>query len=114
MDFPYVTLSSHNADRLSAFYRELTEQPVTMDEGAYLVLGTGPGARLAFQRIGPGQPLVPAHVDLRVTDLAAATARVEAAGGRVGDEFNEVGARWRHAFDPDGNVFCLMSAETTA
>ena len=31
MDFAYVTLSSHNADRLSRFYRELTEQPVTMD-----------------------------------------------------------------------------------
>jgi len=110
MDFGYVTLSSHNADRLSRFYRELTDQSVTMDEGAYIVLGEGPAPRLAFQRITPGQPLVPAHVDLRVTDLAAATARVEEAGGRVGGEFNEVGARWRHAFDPDGNVFCLMAA----
>jgi predicted enzyme related to lactoylglutathione lyase len=110
MDFAYVTLSSHNADQLSRFYRELTEQPVTMDEGAYVVLGEGPGARLAFQRIAPGRPVVPAHVDLRVTDLAAATARVETAGGRVGEEFNEVGSRWRHAYDPDGNVFCLMAA----
>jgi len=113
MDFAYVTLSSHNADRLSRFYRELTEQPVTMDEGAYVVLGEGPAPRLAFQRIAPGQTVVPAHVDLRVADLAAATARVEASGGRVGEEFNEVGARWRHAFDPDGNVFCLMAAATT-
>ena len=110
MDFAYVTLSSHNADRLSRFYRALTDQPVTMDEGAYLVLGDGPSPRLAFQRIAPGQPVVAAHVDLRVPDLGAAMARVEAAGGRVGEEFNEVGARWRHAFDPDGNVFCLMAA----
>ena len=110
MDFAYVTLSSHNADRLSRFYRELTDQPVTMDEGAYVVLGDGPGPRLAFQRITPGRPLVAAHVDLRVPALATATALVEAAGGRVGEEFNEVGARWRHAFDPDGNVFCLMAA----
>ena len=110
MDFAYVTLSSHNADELARFYRELTDQPVTMDEGAYVVLGDGPRPRLAFQRIAAGQPLVAAHVDLRVPDLAAATAQVEAAGGRVGAEFNEVGARWRHAFDPDGNVFCLMAS----
>jgi predicted enzyme related to lactoylglutathione lyase len=113
MDFAYVTTSSHNADRLSRFYQELTGQPVTMDEDAYVVLGKGPGSRLAFQRIAPGQPLVPVHVDLRVADLGAATARVEDAGGRVGEEFAEVGARWRHAFDPDGNVFCLMSADAT-
>jgi predicted enzyme related to lactoylglutathione lyase len=110
MDFAYVTLSSHDTDRLSRFYRELTGQPVTMDEGAYVVLGEGPGSRLAFQRIAPGQPVAPVHVDLRVADLGVAAARVEAAGGRVGEEFNEVGARWRHAFDPDGNVFCLMAA----
>ena len=110
MDFAYVTLSSHNADRLSRFYRELTDQPVSMDEGAYVVVGEGPGPRLAFQRITPGQPIVAAHVDLRVPDLAAASTRVEAAGGRVGEEFNEVGSRWRQAFDPDGNVFCLMAA----
>jgi predicted enzyme related to lactoylglutathione lyase len=110
MDFAYVTLSSHDAGRLSSFYRELTEQPVTMDEGAYVVLGDGPGSRLAFQRIAPGQPLAPVHIDLRVADLSAAAARVEAAGGRVGEEFAEVGARWRQAFDPDGNVFCLMAA----
>ena len=112
MDFAYVTLSSHNADRLSRFYRELTSAPVTMDEGAYVVLGGGPGPRLAFQRVASGQPIVPAHVDLRVADLADATARVRQAGGRVGEEFAEVGARWRHAFDPDGNVFCLMSASS--
>src|SRR3954453_3410763 len=113
MDFSYVTMSSHNADRLGQFSRARTDQPGTMDEGAYVVLGGGPGPRLAFQRIAPGQSLVPAHVDLRVAGLAAATARGEAAGGRVGEDFNEVGARWRHAFDLDGNVFCLMAAATT-
>ena len=110
MDFAYVTLSTHNADRLSAFYRELTGQPVTMNEGAYVVLGEGPAPRLAFQRIAAGQSLVPVHVDLRVSDLAAAAARVQAVGGTVGEEYAEVGARWRQAYDPDGNVFCLMAA----
>jgi len=110
MDFAYVTLSSHDAARLTRFYGELTGQPVTMDEGAYSVLGNGPAPRLAFQKVAADQPFAPAHVDLRVADLGAATERVLAAGGRLGEEIAELGMRWRQAFDPDGNVFCLMAA----
>src|SRR5438309_10580840 len=101
MDFAYTTTSSHAASDLTRFYAQLTGQPVTMDEGAYTILGDGPGPRLAFQQIASGQPVVPVHVDLRVGDLAAAAEMVRAAGGRVGEEFAEVGARWRHAFDLD-------------
>src|SRR4051794_41945910 len=108
MDFAYVTLSSHDADRLSRFYRELTDQEVTMDEGAYLVLGEGPAPRLAFQRIEPGQSLVAAHVDLRVADLAAATARVEAGGGRGGEGVNEGGAPGGAGLGPGRQGFLLV------
>jgi predicted enzyme related to lactoylglutathione lyase len=110
--FAYVTISSHGADRLVRFYGELTGQPIAFEAGAYTVIGGGegaaPGARLAFQQIAPGQPVIPAHVDLHVGDIGRASERVLALGGRVGDEFEEVGSVWRHAFDPDGNVFCLM------
>src|SRR4051794_41531571 len=112
MDFAYVTLSSHDADRLSRFYRELTDQEVTMDEGAYVVLGEGPAPRLAFQRIAPGQSLVAAHVDLRVADLAAATARVEAGGGRGGGGVNQGGGRGGDAVGPGGHGFLLIAAAT--
>jgi hypothetical protein len=30
-------------------------------------------------------------------------------GGRLGDKHAEVGSVWQQAFDPDGNVFCLMA-----
>src|SRR4051794_18005933 len=106
--FAYVTISSHRADRLVRFYGELTGQPVTFDAAPYTVLGEGGGARLAFQQVAAGQPCVPAHVDLHVGDLANAAERVTRLGGQVGGEFAEVGSVWRHAFDPDGNVFCLM------
>ena len=106
--FAYVTISSRQADRLVQFYGELTGQPVTFEAAPYTVLGEGPGARLAFQQVASGQPHVPAHVDLHVGDLANAAERVTRLGGRVGREFAEVGSVWRHAFDPDGNVFCLM------
>jgi predicted enzyme related to lactoylglutathione lyase len=49
------------------------------------------------------------HVDFHVADLDAACARVEELGGRLGDRHLEVGSLWRQAFDPDGNVFCLLS-----
>ena len=110
MDFAYTTVSSHGASDLTRFYAQLTGQPITMNEGAYTILGDGAGPRLAFQQVAAGQALIPVHIDLRVRDLAAAADQVLAAGGRVGEEFAEVGARWRQAFDPDGNVFCLMSA----
>ena len=111
MDFAYVTLSSHDAGRLQRFYAELTGAPVAFQEGAYTVLGNGDsGARLAFQQIAAGQSVIPAHVDLRATDLDEAGRRVVAAGGRLGERFAEVGSVWRQAYDPDGNVFCLMGS----
>jgi len=111
MEFAYVTLSSHDADRLYRFYATLTGAPVTFQQGAYTVLGDGnSGARLAFQQVGAGQPVIPAHVDLRTRRPDEAAQRVVDAGGRLGEAFDEVGSVWRQAFDPDGNVFCLMSA----
>ena len=110
MDFAYVTLSSHDADRLQRFYAALTGAQVTFQEGAYTVLGDGTNARLAFQQIAAHQPVVPAHVDLRSDNLHEAGQRVVEAGGRLGESFAEVGSVWRQAYDPDGNVFCLMAS----
>ena len=109
--FSYVTLSSHRAEELVRFYRGLTGSPVAFAAGAYTVIGPddpAAGARLAFQQVAPGNPLVPAHVDLTVKDLDAAAERVRALGGTVGERFAEIGSVWHQAFDPDGNVFCLM------
>jgi predicted enzyme related to lactoylglutathione lyase len=105
------TLSSHRAEALVRFYRGLTGSPVAFAAGAYTVIGSedpAAGARLAFQQVAPGSTLVPAHVDLNVTDLEAAADRVRELGGTVGERFEEIGSVWRQAFDPDGNVFCLM------
>jgi predicted enzyme related to lactoylglutathione lyase len=109
--FSYVTLSSHRADELVRFYRGLTGSPVAFAAGAYTVIGPedpGRNARLAFQQVAPGNRVIPAHVDLSVRDLEAAADQVRALGGNVGERFEEIGSRWYQAFDPDGNVFCLM------
>jgi predicted enzyme related to lactoylglutathione lyase len=110
MDFAYLTISTYDAARLRRFYAGLTGTAVTYDEPPYSVLGDGgAGARLAFQQIAVGQPIVAAHVDLHVEDIAAAGERVREAGGTLGADHSHAGTVWQQAFDPDGNVFCLMS-----
>ena len=113
--FSYVTISSTDAPRLVDFYRRLTESDVGFQQGAYTVLDNGrPGAKLAFQAIDAGQPVVAAHIDIGVDDIDVVGEQIVAMGGRLGERFEEVGSVWQQAFDPDGNVFCLMArpAET--
>jgi len=105
----YVTVSSTNAARLVRFYRELTGDATTFEAGAYTVIGPGPRpAALAFQQVAAHGESVPVHIDLHVDDIEVAGREVERLGGRLGDKHAEVGSHWQQAFDPDGNVFCLM------
>jgi predicted enzyme related to lactoylglutathione lyase len=88
---------------------------VTFDAGAFTVISSDVAApvQLAFQRAA-SEPQAPVHVDLHVADIDVASTEVLRLGGRLGDHHEEVGSVWRHAFDPDGNVFCLMSSATPA
>jgi len=110
----YVTLSSPQADRLREFYSQLMSLAVSFQGGAYAVIGEGsvPPVRLAFQQVS-GEPAAAVHVDLHVRDIDAAAETVVALGGTLGERYEEVGSVWRQAFDPDGNVFCLMAAATS-
>lgn len=111
----YVTISSAQAERLRAFYAALTQLEVSFQAGAYEVIGDGPTrpVRLAFQQVS-GTPAAAVHLDLHVTDLDAASEAVVELGGTLGERYDEVGSVWRQAFDPDGNVFCLMAQSATA
>jgi predicted enzyme related to lactoylglutathione lyase len=105
----YATLSSPRADRLVAFYQALLASEITFDEAPYTVIGEGTPVRLAFQQVESADASTPVHIDLHVTDLARTAERVERLGGRLGDHHTGVGSVWRQAFDPDGNVFCMLS-----
>jgi len=105
----YATMSSPQAHRLVAFYQALLASDVTFDEAPYTVLGHGTPMRIAFQQVQSDQAQTPVHLDLHVVDVAAVGDRIEALGGRLGDRHTGVGSQWRQAFDPDGNVFCLLS-----
>jgi predicted enzyme related to lactoylglutathione lyase len=106
----YATISSQQPDRLRQFYSELMQLDVVFQAGAFAVIAkeSPPPVHLAFQHVDEvGSPV---HIDLHVTDVEAAAAEVVRLGGRLGEAHEEVGSRWRQAFDPDGNVFCLMGS----
>ena len=107
----YVTVASPQADRLREFYAALLSLEVSFQAGAYTVIGEGAArpVRLAFQQVH-GDPAAPVHIDLHVSDIDAAGEMVVALGGTLGEGYEEVGSVWRQAFDPDGNVFCLMGS----
>ena len=66
---------------------------------------------LRFQRVPePKTVKNRLHLDVSVTDLDAADARVEALGGRrlSAEPFAEYGYRWHVMADPEGNEFCLV------
>jgi predicted enzyme related to lactoylglutathione lyase len=111
----YVTISSKEPERLIDFYTRLMRQRVTFEAGAFTVISSdvAPSVHLAFQRVAE-QTQTAVHVDLHVADVDAAGTEVLRLGGRLGDRHEEVGSVWRHAFDPDGNVFCLMSSASAA
>ena len=105
----YATMSSPQAHRLVAFYQALLASDVTFDQAPYTVLGHGMPMRIAFQQVQSDAAPTPVHLDLHVVDVAAVGERIEGLGGRLGDRHTGVGSQWRQAFDPDGNVFCLLS-----
>jgi predicted enzyme related to lactoylglutathione lyase len=108
--FAYATISSPQAGRLVAFYRGLLDREVTFDTAPYTVIApTQRPVCIAFQQVESTSAATPVHVDMHAVDLDAASARVEQLGGRLGDRHSGVGSVWRQAFDPDGNVFCLLS-----
>lgn len=106
----YVTVTSPQADRLREFYAQLMSLEVSFQAGAYTVIGDGPTrpVRLAFQQ-AHGEAAAAVHIDLHVPDIDAAAEKVVELGGTLGERYDEIGSVWRQAFDPDGNVFCLMA-----
>jgi predicted enzyme related to lactoylglutathione lyase len=76
-----------------------------------LLPADGNGIEVLLQRVAePKTTKNRVHLDLRVPDLAAETARVEALGARrVTDEpIEEYGWVWHVLTDPDGNEFCVL------
>jgi catechol 2,3-dioxygenase-like lactoylglutathione lyase family enzyme len=117
----YTNLGTPDVHRLAHFYADLLGWTVEVDEPGWATLanpGGGPG--LAFQLeqhhvrpvwpARPGEPQMTAHLEIRVDDLAAASAHAVGCGATVAD-FQPQQDVLVH-LDPDGHPFCLYVEET--
>jgi predicted enzyme related to lactoylglutathione lyase len=85
--------------------------PATPGRYRQLLPADGDGVELLLQRVPePKSAKNRMHLDLRVPDLDAEVARVEALGARriTALPVEEDGWTWHVLADPDGNEFCVL------
>jgi predicted enzyme related to lactoylglutathione lyase len=109
-----VVLDCSDLDRSATFWCGVLgyrAEPSSPGRYQQLMPADGNGVELLLQQVaehkGAKNRL---HLDLRVPELEAETARVVALGARrVTDEpLEEYGWRWHVLADPDGNEFCVL------
>ncbi len=111
----HVTIDCLDPQRLASFWSELTGQRVMHSEGPFVFLAglSREVTAMAFHRVDePTAGKNRMHVDFRVTDLDGTCDLVERLGGSIVEQRTEMGARWRVAADPEGNVFCLVETRS--
>lgn len=117
-----VCIDSPDAARLARFYAGLTGGEVTGDYPEYgYAAASVLGSTLNFQTVAdyarpawPGQAHPQQfHLDLRVSDLEAATELALGLGASVAEPQPD-GATWRVMLDPDGHPFCLCPPAGTS
>jgi hypothetical protein len=104
---------------LGAFYRELTGLEELLIQPDWVTLGRGKDVRLAFQKVPEyRQPRWPdpaypqqSHIDVFVTDLDDAEAKVLALGA---SRLSDGGEGFRVYADPAGHPFCLCVDDPSA
>ncbi|NES15945.1 MULTISPECIES: VOC family protein [unclassified Micromonospora] len=112
-----TVLDAPDARELATFYERLLGWSRRDDEPDWVTLiAPGGGAGLSFQTepdyvrpvwpAGPGQPRMMAHLDIKVDDLAAASAHAVAAGATVAECQPQADVQVH--LDPAGHPFCLF------
>lgn len=123
MKLTATVLDAPDANELAAFYQRLLGWPKVTEEPGWVTLRPdGGGTGLSFQTedayvrpVWPasgGDPQMMTHLDIEVTDLAAATEHAVAAGAVLaGYQPQEL---VRVLLDPAGHPFCLWVDEAGA
>ena len=94
---------------LAAWWGRLLGRAVTVDSDGDASLVTESGLVVDFLRVPePKRVKNRIHIDLRTTDVAAATGQVIALGATRADDVSE-GGSWQVLRDPEGNEFCLLA-----
>jgi predicted enzyme related to lactoylglutathione lyase len=109
-----VVLDCLDLDRSATFWCGVLgyrAEPSSPGRYQQLLPADGNGVELLLQRVPELKTTKNRlHLDLRVPDLEAETARVVALGARriTADPLDEYGWVWHVLADPDGNEFCIL------
>jgi predicted enzyme related to lactoylglutathione lyase len=112
-----IVIDVDDLDRSAHFWSEVLGLKVARRWGQYLGFERQEGGLIVCLQRVPEKKTSKnrLHLDVAVEDVDAASARVEALGGRKLQEIEESGIRWIVMADPDGNEFCLIcKADITA
>ena len=110
-----VTMDAADPQSLAPFWAAALRYRVAGAEGNYVALvpleGTGPTVLLQqVPEAKAGKNRV--HLDLKVADVEAEAARLEALGAsRSAGPRSELGSRWIVMADPEGNEFCVCDGQ---
>jgi predicted enzyme related to lactoylglutathione lyase len=93
---------------LAGWWRRLLGGSVEVDDAGFATLRTPDGLAIDFARVPePKTVKNRLHLDLRSSDLDAATEQALALGATRADDVYD-GGRWQVLRDPEGNEFCLL------
>jgi hypothetical protein len=103
-------INAVDAGRLSAFWSELLDMPVSAQHEGFIWLRPAePGLpQLAFQQVSePTEGRRRLHLDLHDADAAALRTRAESLGAAFVETHQIADFRWDVMSDPEGNEFCI-------
>jgi hypothetical protein len=103
-----LAVDCHDPPALARWWGRLLGGPVEVDEDGNATLLTPGGLAIDFARVPEDKSVKNRlHLDLRSTDLAAATSQAIALGATRADDVYDQGV-WQVLRDPEGNEFCLL------
>lgn len=106
--FSCLSIDCSNAERLGQFWADLLGGTIELDADSDATVRTPGVPRLDFLQVPEGKTLKNRlHIDLAVSDVAAATEQAISLGATLADDVYK-GGRWQVLRDPEGNEFCLL------
>ena len=109
-----IVFDCADPELLARFWGELLGVAVAYRDPTWVALERTPqGGRVAFQPVPEGKVAKNrVHLDLLVDELVDSTARVVGLGATaVGDPVHEHNGSYQVLRDPEGNEFCLVTAD---
>ncbi|WP_422758435.1 VOC family protein [Paenarthrobacter sp. C1] len=105
-----IMVNAVDAARLSAFWSELLDMPVSAEHEGFIWLRPAePGLpQLAFQQVNePTEGRRRLHLDLHDADAAALRRKAESLGATFIEGHDVADFHWDVMHDPEGNEFCI-------